>query len=338
MQVLHVFGSSQNEFYFDLSRMYADAVLRPDGVRHRFAAVAPDGAWRFGPNTRDLGKAMPLAQALDQVGTPDLIVPHMFCPKGMTTYRALFEDMLGIPVVGSPAAVTALATSKLWTRDVVASAGVQVARAQRLGPGDIPDLPAPFVVKPDSEDNSLGISVVHAAHDAQKAVAHARQYADTIFAEAFVPGRELRAAVIELDGDLMVPSVIEYPVSEARPIREVADKLEQDETGEMQQSARAEAQPICPADLSPQVRSQIETACRTAHRALRARHYSLYDFRLHAETGELYMLEAGLFWSFSDLSAITKMLRGSDMDATDVTGRIWAACAADTDKDLRSAA
>ncbi|MEL7164358.1 MAG: D-alanine--D-alanine ligase [Pseudomonadota bacterium] len=323
MQVLHVFGSTQDEFYYELSKMYASAVVQPTGVHHRFAAVSPSGHWRFGPTPHDLGPAMTLDAALGQMGAPDLMVPHMFCRKGMTTYRALFEDLLEIPVVGAPAAVAGLATSKLWTRDVVSSAGVKVADAQRLGAGEVPALSVPYVVKPDSEDNSLGISVVHDASDAEKAVAHARSFAETVFAESYIPGRELRAAVIERDGALFVPAFIEYPVSEARPIREVEDKLETNRDGSLRQSGRADAQPICPAHVSEELATKLTHAAKIAHRALGARHYSLFDFRVHAETGEPYLLEAGLFWSFSTLSAISKMLTGCGEDPEEVARGIW---------------
>ncbi|MEM6323148.1 MAG: D-alanine--D-alanine ligase [Pseudomonadota bacterium] len=325
MDVLHLFGSTQSAFYYDLSKMYAGAVLRPAGTRHRFAGVSPDGLWRFGPSVEDLGAPMPLMAALAQIGQPDLVVPHMFCRAGMTSYRALIEDVLNLPLVGAPAPVAGLATSKLWTRDVIASAGARVADAERLEDGAVPSLAVPYVVKPDKEDNSLGISVVRAPEEAAAAVAHARRYDDSIFAEAFIPGRELRAAVVEVDGALQVPAFIEYPVSEARPIREVADKLEQgDGDAAMRQSTRADAQPICPADVDPALASALTQAAKIAHKALSARHYSLFDFRVHSETGTPYILEAGLFWSFSGLSAITKMITGAGQDATEITGKIWA--------------
>ena len=324
MRILHLFGSTQDDFYFDLSRMYAEAALRPAGTEHAFAAVAPDGRWRFGPAPDALGAPMPLAEALGQMPAADLVVPHMFCRAGMTSYRALVEDILGLPLVGAPAGVAALATSKSWTRDIVAAAGVAVAPGERLGPGARPGLAPPFVVKPDSEDNSLGVSVVRAASEVDAALAHARRHDDVILAEAFIPGRELRAAVVELDGALIVPAFIEYPVSEARPIREVADKLEPQAQGGLRQSRRQDAQPVCTADVPPDLAEALREAAIRAHRALGARHYSLFDFRVHAETGVPCLLEAGLFWSFSSLSAITKMLAAAGHDPDEVTRRVWA--------------
>ncbi|MEM6760450.1 MAG: D-alanine--D-alanine ligase [Pseudomonadota bacterium] len=338
MEVLHVFGSTQDDFYFELSKMYASAVVRPAGVRHRFAGVSPSGDWRFGPDPDDLGPAMTFDAALAQVGSPDLMVPHMFCRKGMTTYRALFEDLLGIPVVGASAAVAGLATSKLWTRDVVSAAGVKVADGERLAPGNLPALPVPYVVKPDSEDNSLGISVVRDPGDAAEAVAHARRFADVVFVESYIPGRELRVAVVERNGDLYVPAMTEYPVSEARPIREVEDKLQTNRDGSLRQSVRSDAQPICPAQVSDDTAEKLVEAAMTAHCALGARHYSLFDFRVHADSAEPYMLEAGLFWSFSDLSAISKMLVASGEDPVDVAHAVWTTAAGASVKPVDQAA
>lgn len=329
MDVLHIFGSTQSDFYYALSRMYAEAVLRPKGISHRFAAVAPDGRWRFGPAPDTLGAPMPLAAALERIGQPDLVVPHMFCRKGMTAYRALIEDVLGHSLVGSHARVAGLATSKLWTRDVCEAAGVTVARAERLAPGMTPRMQPPYVVKPDTEDNSLGISAVTDVADAPRAVAEAFQHDDTVFAEAFVPGREIRAAVVETDDGPIVPAFIEYPVSEARPIRAVEDKLQPDgRDGALRQSTRPEAQPTCPASVSPSLAQALRDAALAGHAALGARHYALFDFRIHRDTGEPVMLEAGLFWSFSELSAISKMLAGAGLDPVAVTAEVWRRAAA----------
>jgi len=324
MHILNLFGSTQDQFYYDLSKMYADAVLSPTGVTHHFASVDPNGIWRFGPSTERLGEPVGLADALRVIGTPDLMVPHMFCKKGMTAFRSFFDDLLGIPVVGAPATVAGLATSKLWTRDLAAAAGVTVAKAERID-GDLPPaLPVPYVIKPNSEDNSLGISVVAHARDAAAAIAHARKFDPIIFAEEFIPGREIRVAVVETSGELLVPSFIEYPVSGARPIREVADKLERSgESGIMRQSQRPDSQPVCPAEVGTDLAQALSNAAKTAHRALGARHYSLFDFRVHAQRNVPYLLEAGLFWSFSSLSAITKMLKGSDLDADQIALEIW---------------
>ncbi|PWJ21913.1 D-alanine--D-alanine ligase [Jannaschia seohaensis] len=267
----HRFGSTKEPFYADLSRICAATVPRLAGTHHRFAEVTPGGAWCFGAAPDEMGSDRTLPEPLDEIGTPDVIVRHMFYPAGMTAYRALVEDVLGLPLVGSPAPVTGLATSKLWTRDVPASGGVPVAEARRIEGGLRRDLPAPYVVRPDTENNSRGISIIRDPADTPAAMA-----------EAFIPGREIRAAVIEREGDLIVPPFIETPVSEDRPIRDVADKLE-GAGGALRQSTRDEAQPICPAELDDDLARALTQAATAAHRALGARHYALFDGALWAE-------------------------------------------------------
>ncbi len=327
LRVLHLFGSRASDFYAELSCMYAEQVLAPPGVAAVFASVAPDGAWRFGARPDAISGPLPLAEALRRMPAVDLAAPHMFCVEGMTTYRALFEDLLGIPVVGSDAATTTLATRKSWTRDVLAAAGLATPRGELVARGAAPAVAPPVVVKPNREDNSRGVSVARTAAEVAAAVDAARAFDEEVIAEEFIPGRELRVAAIELEGDLLTPAFIEYPTSAARPIREAADKLETGADG-LRLSRRADAQPVCPANVSPDLAARLRDVARRAHRAIGARDYSLFDVRVHASTGEPYILEAGLFWTFSELSAITRMLRGAGRDPAEITGRLWRAAAA----------
>ena len=61
----------------------------------------------------------------------DVVVPQMFCLPGMTSYRALF-DVLGIPYVGNPPEVMAIAADKAKARAIVAAAGVAVPAGEVL--------------------------------------------------------------------------------------------------------------------------------------------------------------------------------------------------------------
>lgn len=146
---------------------YAQDCATIDGYEHHIAYVTPDGRWRF---PTDLGvdalaAAVPMAPAdgiAHVVGLGvDVMVPHMFCVPGTTTYRAQF-DVPGIPYVGSTPAVTA---NKAWAKAIVAAAGVDVPPGELLRPGDRPTLAPPAVVKPADADNSLGVALVRSRED-----------------------------------------------------------------------------------------------------------------------------------------------------------------------------
>merc|ERR1719356_1935497 len=126
--------------------------------------VHMDGTWSFPTAFSDEAKiaaehlSLPDAISAIQELAPKVVVPHMFCFPGMTTYRAIFDSMK-IPLVGNDAGVMALSTNKAQSRAVVAAAGVRVPEAELLRRGDQPKMQPPFVLKPCNEDNSMGISL-----------------------------------------------------------------------------------------------------------------------------------------------------------------------------------
>merc|ERR1719384_1649070 len=109
--VLHLVGSRQDEFYHDLSLLYAracDAFPALDRKRFdfHFVVVHLDGLWSFPADLEEASlrgaPRVPVAQALATIGdlAPDVMVPHMFCVEGMTRFRSLFA-LLEIPFLGS---------------------------------------------------------------------------------------------------------------------------------------------------------------------------------------------------------------------------------------------
>ena len=97
----------------------------PKTYINQFACVSPDLTWRFpqSPNKADVEAAKPytLSEATDYIRDelqPDVMIPHMYCPPGMTTYRALFEQCLNVPVVGCDSACMSLTCDKFQTQAV----------------------------------------------------------------------------------------------------------------------------------------------------------------------------------------------------------------------------
>src|SRR5262245_10061389 len=139
LRVLHLVGSAVDDFHAGLSRLYAGACLSAlagsaDCVA-QIAYVSPDGSWRFptelSVDALEQAPALGLAQAVSRIRAleVDAMVPQMFCRPGMTTYRALFDE-LGIPYLGNPPDVMAIGADKRRARSAVAAAGVAVPEAQ----------------------------------------------------------------------------------------------------------------------------------------------------------------------------------------------------------------
>ena len=109
-------------------------------------------------------KSLDSAEAVSKITKSidvDVVVPHMFCYPGYTSFRSMF-DMLNIPYIGTSAEMQGLLCDKWMTRGLMAQDGVRVAKGQLLKKNDpsLVKLQAPLIVKPAREDNSIGVTHV----------------------------------------------------------------------------------------------------------------------------------------------------------------------------------
>jgi len=320
-RVLHLVGSRQDEFYHDLSVLYARACdecqdLDRERYEFRFAVVHMDGTWSFPQGLEEASltaaKRMPVAAAIAQIAnlSPDVMVPHMFCVEGMTRFRSLF-DLLDIPFLGNHDYTVWPATDKATTKQLLDANGVRVPKGELLikGEKECPSsVTVPLVVKPCNEDNSRGITLVKKEEDLAAAIEYALSFDPRVVVDEYIAGREVRAACVEEeDGTLTVLPKIEYFLED---IRTSAHKLATDKGGKLSsnaiKAAKKDGDRQCPADLSSVLHERIDAMVKEAHRVLKCRHYSLYDIRISADE-QPYILEAALFCSFSPLSVIPAM-------------------------------
>ncbi|MDB9377243.1 D-alanine--D-alanine ligase family protein [Nodularia sphaerocarpa] len=318
LKILHLVGSAQNEFYCDLSRLYAQDCLVATAERSRYnfqiAYITPDSHWRFprSLNLEDIAIAKPisLVEAIQFITAQniDLVLPQMFCIPGMTYYRALF-DLLKIPYVGNSADIMAIASHKARTKAIVAAAGVKVPRGELLRPGDVPTITPPVVIKPVSSDNSLGVALVKEASDYEAALQTAFEYADEVIVEKFIElGREVRCGIIVKDGDLVGLPLEEYKLDpNEKPIRSYADKLQKTDDGNLHLTAKDNIKAWI-VDPSDPITQGVQEVAKMCHQALGCRHYSLFDFRIDPQ-GQPWFLEAGLYCSFAPKSVISCMAK-----------------------------
>jgi len=314
-------GSRQDEFYYDLSVLYARACdscqdLDRNRFEFVFAVVHMDGCWSFPAGLDDeslaAAKRMPFAAAIARISSmqTEVMVPHMFCVEGMTRYRSLFA-MMGIPFVGNHEYTVWPATDKATTKQLLEACGVRVPKGDLLvkGAKEWPtSVSVPLVVKPCNEDNSRGITLVKRKEDLAAAIEYAFSFDLRVVVDEYIAGREVRAACVEeADGTLTVLPKIEYFLQD---IRTSAHKLATDKSGKLKSdsilAAKKDGDRQCPADLSPVLHERINAMVQEAHRVLKCRHYSLYDLRIDADE-QPYILEAALFCSFSPLSVIPAM-------------------------------
>ena len=320
LRVLHLVGSAVDDFYCDLSRLYAqgclDNTVNPDRYEFHIAYVSPDRTWRFPSDLSNdsiaLAKPLSISEAIQSIVDlkVDIMVPQMFCVPGMTQYRALF-DLLRIPYVGNTAELMALVADKAKTKAVVASAGVVVPLGEVLRKGDRPSIKFPVVIKPMNGDNSIGVSLVHTLEEFDTAFQIALSHTEEVLVETFIPlGREVRCGIVVEAGQLICLPLEEYALdANTRPIRSYADKLKQNEAGDLDFAAKESTHSWVVNPTDP-ITEAVWDMARKAHIALGCRHYSLFDFRIDPQ-GNPWFLEAGLYCSFAESSVISAMVKES---------------------------
>jgi D-alanine-D-alanine ligase len=321
LRVLHLVGSAESEFLCDLSRLYATDCLEtvddPERYRPLIAYVTPDKRWRFPASLEadDIAEAAPhpLGAAVRVLASLeiDLAVPQMFCKAGMTSYRALL-DLLEIPYVGNRPETMALTADKQRAKALVAGAGVDAPAGVVVGPRGRPTPTLPVVVKPLDSDNSFGVSLVRRREQLPGALAAAREHGDKVLIEDYVElGREVRCGVLEVGQGLLPLPLEEYGVDAATPIRRTEDKIRAAKGG-LALVAKSEPAARIVAREDPLTEAVWEVATR-CHKALGARHYSLFDFRVDPE-GRPWFLEAGLYNSFARQSVIATMAAAAGIE------------------------
>jgi D-alanine-D-alanine ligase len=327
LRILHLVGSAYNDFYCNLSRLYAQDCLT--GIANQslydfeIAYITPDLLWRFPPSlsSEDIAitKPMSLFKAIEFLTARniDLVLPQMFCIPGMTHYRSLL-DLLKIPYIGNTPDIMAITAHKARAKAIVAAAGVKVPRGEILRSGDIPTIKPPAVVKPASSDNSLGVTLVKDATEYETALKIAFEYAKEVIVEEYIElGREVRCGIIVKEGKLVGLPLEEYLVDPyEKPIRNYADKLQQGDDGNLYFTAKDNIKAWIVNTHDP-ITQKVQEVAKKCHQALGCRHYSLFDFRIDPN-GEPWFLEAGLYCSFAPKSVISSMAKAAGISLNEL--------------------
>ena len=322
--VYHVCGSPTSEFFHELSLVYAKNTILPKGWKEDFIVIEPSGSWRTGHSLSQLSDARASKEIINDLHKGSFIVPHLFCYEGMTACRDFFEKKLSFKMIGSPGSVMALAADKNRTRQCVVQNGVNIADGGLTSEIDVQLLSFPIIIKPNKQDNSVGLTMVTRPNELQRAIELAEAADISVLAEKYIHGREIRVAVLETTKGYLIPPIIEYLVTPQNPIRTTSDKLEIDTMGKPQdQALSTPVKMVCPADIDCDLYEVIRSQALSAHKAIGARHYSLFDFRIEHGSNRPFFLEAGLFWSFSNAAMITKMLRAGSMDIPSIIKDVW---------------
>ncbi|QUL97625.1 MAG: ATP-grasp domain-containing protein [Candidatus Fermentithermobacillus carboniphilus] len=171
-------------------------------------------------------------------------------------------------------------------------------------PEDLPEnvlrkIRFPVIVKPSSEGSSVGISPKSVTSDAEEMKSLIAEiiekFGPPALVEEFVPGREFTVALVGYPDPVVLP--IEEIVFEERAMYTYAIK------------ANDAVKPVCPAEISPELETEISSAAKRAFVAVGCRDIARVDVRVSPD-GKPFVLEIntlpGLMPGYSEVPRIAQ--------------------------------
>ena len=243
-------------------------------------------------------------------------------PESEATIASYLAE-LGITYTGCPARVLALALDKVRTKAMLEAAGIATPRYQVLQPETISlfHLTLPCIVKPCGQDASHGInedSVVRNIAQLERQVSTiSQQFGGKALVEEYIDGREFNITVWGNEE----PSVL--------PITEIVYSLPPDLPNILAFAAKWEkgsiyfkgTKPVCPAKISPELRSSIEHVAMSVFRLLRCSGYLRLDMRLDS-MGQLNVLDVNPNPDIDPGTGAARQARAAGMTYTQFIGNI----------------
>jgi D-alanine-D-alanine ligase len=278
----------------EISLLSGNAVLAALGRRGVEAAA-------FDPRERSLLELM--EQRFDRVW----IALHGPGGEDGTVQGAL--EYIGIPYTGSGVAGSATAMDKLRTKRLAQAVGVASPEAVELrGPPDfelaLERLRLPLIVKPATQGSSLGMTKVERAEALADAYAAAAAVDRSVFAEAWIAGREYTVALLQ---DKALPSIrIETP----RGFYDYEAKYFRDDT-----------RYLCPSGLSQPAEQHLRNLALAAFAAAGGEGWGRADFMMDA-AGRPLLLEVNTVPGMTSHSLVPMAARAEGIDFDELVWRV----------------
>jgi D-alanine-D-alanine ligase len=218
-------------------------------------------------------------------------------------------EYLGIPYTGSGVAGSAIAMDKLRTKRLAQAIGVASPDAMELrGAEDfelaLERLELPLIVKPATQGSSVGMTKVERAEALPAAYATAAAVDRSVFAEAWITGREYTVAVLR---GTALPSIrIETP----RGFYDYEAKYFRDDT-----------RYLCPSGLSQPAEQHLQSLALAAFGAAGGEGWGRADFMMDA-AGRPLLLEVNTVPGMTSHSLVPMAARAAGIDFDELVWRV----------------
>jgi D-alanine-D-alanine ligase len=207
----------------------------------------------------------------------------------------LLLELMGKAYVGSGPLASALAMDKVEAKKAFQGKNLPTPPWALYQGGDVQgflaqakELGFPLVLKPRREGSSVGVRIIRDEVELWENVQEMIKEFPEFFAEKYVPGREITAAILDQGEG---PKVL--PLVELRPKRAFFDWVAKYTPGE--------CEILCPAPLAPEEGKRAKDVALEAFLLLGCRDFARVDMRLD-ESGVPYLLEVNTLPGMTELS------------------------------------
>lgn len=215
------------------------------------------------------------------------------------TLQAFF-DLIKKPYTGSGHLASACAFDKVLSKKIMTLSHIPTPDWILVDEGFIPRvfevLKLPFVVKPNQQGSTVGLTIVHQADQLLEAINLAKQFDSQVIIEQFIEGREITVGILDGKalpaGEIILPHDIEF------------DYLSKYQPNKVQE--------IFPADIPQSVAKKAQQYAERLHSTLGLTDYSRTDFRLdHQDL--LWCLEINSLPGMTEQSLLPKAAAASNI-------------------------
>jgi D-alanine-D-alanine ligase len=209
-------------------------------------------------------------------------------------YVAAFYDLLGLPYTGSGPQGLALALDKVLTKKILAFHGIRSPQFATVYRGRLDwahEIEFPVIVKPASEDGSIGIGFSALAGSIKELMERIDQlhaeFDHPVLIEQYIDGREIYVGVLGNEKlEALPPVELDLSHLPKGTPRIAGTEVKWEEGTRAYRGSKVRIP-----RLPPKVLEALRDAAFTAFQALALRDYARFDFRVTPD-GKVYMIEA----------------------------------------------
>jgi D-alanine-D-alanine ligase len=235
-------------------------------------------------------------------------------PQWESNVAGIFE-LLEISFTGNGSRTLALCQDKHKAKAILKSCNLPTAPAELVRSADqAVDLKFPLIVKPNSEDASLGIypeSVVHDEDSFRRQVQRVLDnYRQPALVEPYIDGREFNVSVMENSSLIPLPvSEIDFTEMPKGMPRICSYEAKWFEDHPLYQKTP----PVCPAPVDDDLRQKLQGLAVDAFLTMGCRDYARVDFRMDAK-GRIFILEVNPNPDISLNAGYARALKAADIE------------------------